>query len=204
MKKILVAVLALASVSAFANHKNLVSFDGETLSHFAKYAFGDETKKNNGDTEETSGLDLTVNYAWSVHSNVFVGAILGYSNLETESTTSGTKSTTENKSLDYGFRVIYDLSTDHANSMYAGLSYVIETSEEKTSSSTTKNEEKLTTLSFGKRYSNIAQLAGANVTYSPSIDYIMSDFGKDSATGTQNKKERTAIVLNLVKFDVLF
>jgi hypothetical protein len=198
MKKLLVAVLALASVSAFANHKNLVTFDGSTLSHFAKYMLGNETKNNDGSTSEVSGLDLRVNYAWAVHSNIFLGGILGYTNLKTEDNTGAT--TSKDKGVDYGIRVIYDFSNDHVNSMYAGLTYFIDNSENNTG---VKREEKVTTISFGKRYANIAQLAGANVTFSPSIDYEMGTFGKASKT-TDGKKDRTSIVLNLVKFDVLF
>ena len=86
MKKLLAAIVAFSAVSAMADHKHLVSFDGSDLKHFARYVIGDETKKNDGAKEKESGLSLRVNYAWKVHSNIFVGGILGYSNNKEETT----------------------------------------------------------------------------------------------------------------------
>ena len=193
MKKLLVAVLALASVSAFANHKNLVSFDGDTLSHFAKYVTGSiDGKSGNADTDVTT-FSFNVNYAWAVHSNVYVGGILGFSKNETE--TNGVKSNAdEGNSFNYGLRAIYDLSTDHANSMYVSLSYLIE-NEKYVDLETT-----YTTVEFGKRYSMFSLLAGPNVTYAPSIAY--TKIGHDSKE--TNIDGGSSITLNLVKFDVLF
>jgi hypothetical protein len=197
MKKLLVAVLALASVSAFANHKNLVTFDGDMLAHYANYILKQEVNpKGGGTATETSGYDLMVNYAWSVHSNVYVGGIFGYAKEKVET---GSTINSDTKTTTYGVRAIYDFSSDHANSMYAGLSYVIE--NEKDSTNNSKEQTKFTTISFGKRYGNFATLAGVNVTYSPSIDYTMLGFGKDSA---QTLDDGTVIKLNVVKFDVLF
>ena len=197
MKKILVAVLALASVSAFANHKNLVSFDGDMLAHYANFLVKQEVNpKGGGTATETTGYDLRVNYAWSVHSNVFVGAILGMGKSKEKT---GSTINSDEKTTIYGVRAIYDFSTDHVNSMYASLSYVIE--NEKDAQDNSNNQNKFTTISFGKRFGNIAQLAGANVTFSPSIDYTMIGFGKDSAV---NNDDGTIIKLNIVKFDVLF
>jgi hypothetical protein len=191
MKKILVAVLALASVSAFANHKNLVSFDGDTLSHFANYVTGSRDGKNGNADQDTDSLDLTVNYAWSVHSNIFVGAILGFSKSETD--VAGAKE--KEGSFTYGLRAIYDLSTDHANSMYVSLAYVVTTPKYVGDNVDTTT----TAVEFGKRYSMFTVLAGPNVTFSPSIAYSMVSEG--SALDTDGGSD---IRLNLVKFDVLF
>jgi hypothetical protein len=198
MKKILVAVLALASVSAFANHKNLVSFDGDTLSHFAKYAMGDRDRKNSGSEVEYTALDFQVNYAWSVAPQLFVGGILGYSKTEIDSKpVSGATTTTKEAEFNYGVRAIYDLSTDHANAMYVSLSYVINSL--KYTAPNAKEDTTSTTVEFGRRYSMFSLLAGPNVTYSPSISYTM--VGEDDGHDTDGGSD---IVLNLVKFDVLF
>ncbi len=198
MKKLLVAVLALASVSAFANHKNLVSFDGDTLSHFVRYAMGDRDARTSADASvEYTSFDFQVNYAWAVHSNVYVGGILGYSKTEIDSTTAGVTTTSKEAEFNYGVRAIYDLSTDHANSMYVSLAYVI--NSPKYTAPGASEDSTTTTLEFGKRYSMFTVLAGSNVTYSPSIAYNM--VSEDSGNDTDGGKD---IVLNLVNFDVLF
>lgn len=200
MKKLLVAVMTLASVTAFANHNHLVTFDGDMLKHYANFVTGSIDGTNGGADTDYDGLSLEVNYAWKVHSNIFVGGILGFGQSERE--TGAAK--TETDYLTYGVRAIYDFSTDHANSMYATFSYVIETEEAKNAAGTTTTDDEDThiTLEFGKRFGNFTNLAGVNVTYAPSIAYRMTDY--DDKLPGATSTDGTEIRLNLVKFDVLF
>lgn len=191
--------MTLASVTAFANHNHLVTFDGDMLKHYANFVTGTLDGANGGADTDYDKLNLSVNYAWKVHSNIFVGGLLSYGSAEYE--TGPSKNEVDSQS--YGVRVIYDLSTDHANSMYGILSYVVETEEDKTGATVNSDEEyKYTTLEFGKRFGNFTHLAGMNVTYAPSISYTMVDF-KDKTPGGASR-DGSEIRLNLIKFDVLF
>lgn len=195
MKRILATLVAVCSLNVMAADK-LVTIDGDMLAHFGNYIMRDWAGKTSANDTEVTSFDIDVNMAWKVQSQLWVGAVLGYATDETEVNGS---TFTDETTMKYGVRAIYDLGSDSKNTLYVGASYIMNNVED--SEDDTDNTYTRLGLEFGKRMGSFAKLAGANVTYAPSIEYRMVSFG-DDAEDTYD--DGTEIKLNIVKFDILF
>ncbi|MBL7663616.1 MAG: outer membrane beta-barrel protein [Bacteriovoracaceae bacterium] len=190
MKNLIAALVLVGSVSAFAQDKNMVSFD---LGGIGALYSSTTVEKAAGD-EDTTTMNILVNYAWKVHSNVQVKAILGYATEEVEDQTGTTSDATM---MTYGVGAIWNFDTDFKKSLYVGASYVIQNIEEDVAA--TEEDSTAIVLEVGKRMS-LGSIGAANFNWSPSFAYQVAGSVDD---GTEDA-DKTGWTLNILKIDVLF
>ncbi len=186
MKLFLCAVVALASLSAFAQ-KSMVTLSG--------YETGTSTDRSldlasgSGSNPHVYATNIALNYAYSVTDAVQVGA--KYKNFREE--TSGSASAQSSKTL--GLQVIYNFAGKLTDTDYAAVHY-------DTKTMTQSNDKTNTwTAEYGHRFS-LGNLWGMNFNYSPSASLA---FAKTSpAASGSDDSSTTSFTLNFVKFDVLF
>lgn len=180
MKKLLVAVLALTTVSAFAQ-KSLVTFgtfgDAGNSSTF-------DVSNTTEDANDTSTTNVMVNYTYAINGSWMVGAKVGN---HAEATSANNYTTT-------GIHAYYNLDGTVNDTCYVGLHYTMKNSA---------NDDKATSTSveYGHRFA-VGSWKGFNLAFSPSVAYTMTTTDYD-ADATDDLKE-TSLAWNWIKFDVLF
>lgn len=204
MKKLLVLALALSATAAFAK-KKLVSIDGETLSHAASYTMEtleyDATGTNK--EEEDTDLSINVNMAWEVQSKLYVGGILNFGKRTVTNTSqAGVATDTDIDTLGYGLRVVYEVMGSGKDAGYVDFRYVMTNVESKTGAAAATEEDTTDiTIGFAKRMA-YANLAGANVAWTPGIYYTMRDV--ETSPTANGFDSGTEIKINIVNFDIMF
>lgn len=182
MKKLLVAVLAMATVSAFAQ-KHMVRFS-EVGNHngAGDFNLAFDNDKTGSTGVETSQTSIALNYAHTVAANWQVGLGFAYENGNTEKSESITVS---------GY---YNFSTDLANAYYAGLHY--------TFGKDRNSEDKISGLGLegGKRFA-LGSWQGFNLTYAPNVTLAQAKTEFDAGG---DDDESMNLTWNFLKFDVLF
>lgn len=186
MKKLLVAVVALASVSAFSQ-SHMVRFSAIGLHNGAGdfnvgFTTDEEFDVTAGETVKTSQTNIALNYAYTVAPQVQVGLGVIYNNGNDE------------KSTYYNVSAYYNFSTDLANAYYAGLHYQF--GEEKDVS-----KDSNIFVEGGKRFA-LGSWNGFNLTYAPNVTLGFETTEFDAA-GVDDSKS-TTLAWNFLKFDVLF
>lgn len=194
MKKLLCAVLALSTVSAFAA-KHMVTLSG--------YETGNEQNKSLDFSNVTGGSahdntsNIALNYAYAVTDAVQVGALYK----KYKDTTGGDVNANGDQTT-LGLQAIYNFANKLTDTCYAALHYDMLTSKE--SDATPNDDYKTNTLGleYGHRFS-IGSLGNFNVNYSPSLTlaFAKTTAGDDDVT---NDESTTSVTVNFVKFDVLF
>ena len=183
MKKLLVAVLALSSLSAFAQ-KSLITFgsfgDGGNSETFDV----SNSTRDDGVNDETSTTNVMVNYTFAFTNSFMAGVKVG--NYAT--------ATTANNYTTAGIQFYYNINDSVNDTFYTGLHYSMK-------DMANDDVTKTTSLEFGHRFAAGAW-RGFNLAFSPSISYAISTKEFDAA-GTKDL-ETTALAWNWIKFDVLF
>jgi ABC-type antimicrobial peptide transport system permease subunit len=188
MKKLLVAILAISAVSAFAHNH-----EGKDIKHMVRfYGFNDAGVSNsfdvstdtNGDDDKTTNIAL--NYAYAITNNWQIGAT--YKSKTGEENGSDINDTTMGLSGYYNF----DKSLD--STCYVGVHYM---------NGTNDADDKTTTMAveYGHRF-HVGHVWGLHLTYSPNISYSTSTTVYDDDSKDDN--DTTALAWNWIKFDVLF
>jgi hypothetical protein len=193
MKKLLCAVIALASVSAFAQ-KSMVTLSGYENDRQDRSL--DFTNITGGSSHDNTS-NIALNYAYAVTDAVQVGVL--YKKFKE---TSGGDIDTDGDQTTMGVQAIYNFAGKLTDTFYAALHYDMLNSKE--SDTTPDDDYKTNTLGleYGHRWS-LGSLGGLNVSYSPSatLAFSKTTAGDDDVT---NDESFTSVTLNFVKFDVLF
>lgn len=187
MKKLLVAILALSTVSAFAQ-KHMVrftDFNGSTGFDSFNVDFSATKGAENTKDAESSKNNFNINYAYAVTSDIQVG--VAYKN---ETMTSG-------DAVTIGLSGYYNLEGKVNDTCYVAFHYDMKT-EANDDASTTMG------LEYGHRFA-LGSWKGLNLAYSPSINLSQTTSTQDEDSGATYEDEVTsALAWNFVKFDVLF
>ncbi len=191
MKKLLVALVALSSLTAFAHegdHKHMIrftDFNGSNGFDSFNLDFSKTDGDSNTEDSETSSNNFNINYAYAINNMWQVGGT--YRN---ETTTSG-------DAVTIGLSGYYNLDKKLVDTCYVGLHYDVMTAS---------NDDKTTSIGveYGHRFS-VGEWMGLHLTYSPSINITQSTkvLDNDSAA-TYEDEVSTSLAWNFVKFDVLF
>ena len=180
MKKLLVAVLALSTVSAFAQ-KSLITFgnfnDAGDSSTF-------DVSNSGEDAGDTTTTNVMVNYTYAISESFMAGVTLGN---HAEATSASNYTTT-------GVQFYYNLDGSVNDTCYVGLHYTMK-------NMATDDKTTTTALEYGHRFA-VGSWKGFNLAFSPSISYAMATTDFD-ADGTDDLKT-TSLAWNWIKFDVLF
>jgi hypothetical protein len=195
MKKLLVALLALSAVSAFAHNH-----EGKNLKHMVRFydfndagvsgsfdvAFDTKTDANGTKDNDTAGNNIALNYAYAINNNWQVGGTYKNNNVGSGDTTT------------VGLSGYYNAGKSLDSTCYYGLHYDMKTDK------TTSNDIKTTTigLEYGHRF-HVGHVWGLHLTYSPSLVYSMSTTDYDNDAIDEDQKTQ-ALAWNWIKFDVLF
>jgi len=181
MKKLLVAVLALSTVSAFAQ-KSLITFG--TFGDAGNSSTFDVSNSTSDDgTNETSTTNVAVNYTYAISDSFMAGVTLG--NYAADD--SATNFTTA------GVQFYYNLDGTVNDTCYVGLHHKVMTygNDDVTTA---------TSLEYGHRFA-IGSRKKFNLAFSPSIAYTMSTRDYDA---DQDDMVESSLSWNWIKFDVLF
>ncbi len=189
MKMFLCAIVALASLSAFADHhqKSMVTLSG--------YETGTQTDRSLDFSNVTGSRaphnttsNLALNYAYAVTDAVQVGA--SYKNFRKEDSGANVGSV---KSM--GLQVIYNFAGQLSDTNYVAAHYDVKTDVATNDKTNTWSAE------FGHRFS-MGTVWGMNFNYSPSASLAFAKTAPE-ASGSDDSST-TSVSLNFVKFDVVF
>ncbi len=203
MKKLLVALLALSTVSAFAD---MHEHEGKDLKHMVRFfnftdsgmskSFDLSLNSNDADSE-TNTTNIALNYAYAINNNWQVGVT--YKSYTGEVSGSDVDATTMGLSGYYNFGKSLDSTS------YVALHYnMTEIGETGTYNSVALSEDDTVTditVEYGHRF-HVGHVWGLHLTYAPSIAYTVSTFEPD-ASGSDEVDTNT-LAWNWIKFDVLF
>lgn len=195
MKKLLCAVIALSSVSAFAQ-KSMVTLSGYETGAHADRSLDFFNKSGTEGAARTNQSNLALNYAYAVTDTFQVGA--SYKKHKHE--TNGDIANAGDDSSTIGVQVIYNFAHKLTDTCYAALHYDMTNSKD---SDAAEDGSKTNTLGleYGHRFT-LGTVMGLNFNYSPSATLA---FGKTSPNASGADDSSTTVVsLNFVKFDVLF
>lgn len=188
MKKLLVAVLAMASVSAFAQ-KHMVRFSG-IGSHDGAGDVNVSFDNTENAAGETSSTEIALNYAYTIAPMWQIGVGDDYLNDASNTRTLWTVS---------GY---YNFATDLANAYYVGLHYTFAQVDSGAVNGAGEDDDySAITVEAGKRFA-LGSWQGFNLTYAPNVTYGMAKVAFD-APGVDDTKDNS-LNWNFLKFDVLF
>lgn len=193
MKKLLVALLAISSVSAFAgHHEGTHKHEGKNLKHMVRfYGFNDAGASKSFDVststtgEDDKATNISLNYAYAITQNWQAG--LTYKSKTGELSGADINDTTMGLSGYYNFGESID------STCYVGLHYTTMTNDADDTTNTI-------TAEYGHRF-HVGHIWGMHLTYAPSIAYSTMTTELDAGG---DDVDSTALAWNWIKFDVLF
>lgn len=190
MKKLLVGILALSSVSAFAqNHMvQLSGYEGDRQDRSL------DLYNSNGGSNHSTTSNIALNYAFAINPTWQVGGL--FKKYQNEGAGSA-----KDKSNRYGVFGIWNLNNRLTDTNYLGLKYTMGNQEVKNSAGAKTNDDDTQTLSveFGHRFL-LGKLWDMSYTWSPSAELGVSRVDPDSGSTSST----TEFALNVLKVDVLF
>lgn len=204
MKKLLVALVALTTASAFSAGKNMVRFYGFTDAGMSD-SF-DVSMKSDDAEEAYSMQNIALNYA-----RAFGQWQVGVT-YKTSSSSSNASTPVEMGGTTMGISGYYNLEEDLGNTCYFALHYLTHTASETGGYSTSELMEDLgeddtatsIVLEYGHRWT-VGSAWGFDLTYAPNITYAMNSYSWDvSANDDAKGAAESALAWNWIKFDVLF
>ncbi|MFT6632447.1 MAG: hypothetical protein ACJAS4_002410 [Bacteriovoracaceae bacterium] len=200
MKKLLVAVLALTTMSAFAGTDNMVRFTN--IDNDANTRSFDVSMSSDDADNKTTSQNIALNYA-RAFGQWQVGA--------TYRTNSGETGTVKSAGTTIGLSGYWNAESDLGNTCYVGLHYNMHAASDGSYSfnggdDAIGEDDTATTiaLEYGHRW-NVGSAWGMNLTYAPSVTYNMTSYSWDASANDDAKgKSYTSLGWNWLKFDVLF
>lgn len=200
MKKLLVALLAVSTVSVFAGTDNMVRFTNIDNANTAR-SFDFSMSADDADNK-TTAQNIALNYARAF--NQFQVGV-------TYRSYAGESGGNKNAGTTMGLSGYYNLESDLGNTCYVALHYDMHASS-KNGYSFNGGDDALgeddtattITLEYGHRWT-VGTGWGFNLTYAPSVSYMMTSYKWDvSANDDTNGKAYSALGWNWLKFDVMF
>ncbi len=196
MKKLLVAILALTTASAFAGN-SMIRLDGcfdgtcDTLD-FDMYS--DDVKDS-----ETKTQNLALNYAMSFAGNWGAGLTFAQESKTTDGDISS--SNQENNHQAITISGYYNMDGAWDDSCFVGLHYTMDTVEDHDTTDDSGWKDTTIGLEFGHRY-KLGSLVGVNWNWAPSVSYNMTTraFNNDDADDVK----ATNLTLNVANVAVTF
>jgi hypothetical protein len=191
MKKLLVAVLALTTASAFAGNMNMIKmdgcFDGQCDSLDLAMGSDDADKKNENQT-------IALNYSRSFGK---FGAGIKY--ITKTDTKDGEALTVGDKMNTIGLSGYYNMAGEWENSCFVGLHYDMTTNDD-TAVDDSGNKVTTITLEYGHRFT-IGAIKGHTFSWVPSVTYAMgtTDYSSDA-----DDLKTTALALNMANVALTF
>jgi hypothetical protein len=196
MKMLLCAVVALTSLTAFAQ-KSMVTLSGYETGDHADRSLDFSNKSGNEGTDRVNQSNFAINYAYAVTDTFQVGASYKKHKHETD----GDIAEAGDDSSTIGLQVIYNFAHRLTDTCYAALHYDMTNSKDSEFDSTDDGSKTKTLgLEYGHRFL-LGKLGGMHFNYSPSATLA---FGKTSPDGSGDDTSTTTVSLNFVKFDLLF
>jgi len=206
MKNLLVALLALSAVSAFADNHAEHMHEGKNLKHMVRFmGFSDsgvsdsfDVSMSNTDAADEKTTNIALNYAYAINNNWQVGG--------TYKMVSGEKEvglTTQDKgATTLGLSGYYNFGKSLDSTSYVGLHYNVTEATEDLGGLNTDKDDQRTDISveYGHRF-HVGHVWGLHLTYAPSIVYTASTLDDDSA---DEEVDTNTLAWNWIKFDVLF
>lgn len=193
MKKLLVAILALTTVSAFAGNSMVRldgCFDGQCDSlDFSQTS--DSIESTAADDDEKS-QNLAINYAMSFAGNW--GAGITYK--QRSETVDGDVTSVDDNYTTTGLSFYWNKDGSWDDSCFAALHYSMTQHKETDATGDDDHKDTDITLEYGHRY-KLGSLMGVNWNWSPSVSYMMST---DSYEDDDDKA--TALMLNVANVAV--
>jgi len=193
MKKLLVAVLALSTVSAFAG-KSMVKLDGCFDGQCDTLDFG---MSNDDQDNKVETQKIALNYAYAFTGNFAAG--LTY--VSKNNVTDGDVQAVGDKYNTIGLNFYYNLDGAFEDSCFAALHYNMTTNEDTAAATDTGDKQTAIVLEYGHRFA-LGKLAGVHWNWSPSVTYSMNTTDAN-ADGTDDVKTNT-LAINVANFAVTF
>ncbi len=190
MKKLLLGLMALSSVSAFAQ-MHMVQLSGYEGSRQDRSL---DLYTSNGGSNHSTVSNIALNYAFAFTPTWQLGAL--YKKFQEE----GAGSAKDNRST-YGIFGLWNLSNRLTDTNYLGLKYQMGNLEVKNSAGAKTNDDDTQTLSaeFGHRFL-LGKLYDMSYSWSPSAELGVARIDPD----TGDNSSTTEFKLNVLKVDVLF
>mgnify|MGYP000247643909 CR=1 FL=1 len=193
MKKLLVAVLALTTASAFAGNMNMIKLDGcfdgtcDTL----------DFDMNSDDVDGSEAEDMTIAFNYARSFGKF-GAGLTYVNKK--NTKDGDVQAVGDKSNTIGLSGYYNMHGQWDDSCFVGLHYSM--TDNSDTDATTDSGNKVTTISleYGHRFT-IGAIKGHTFSWVPSVTYNMAT---QAPNGSGDDVKTTTLSLNMANVALTF
>ena len=205
MKKLLVAILALSTASAFAGTDNMVRMYGWDAG--ARAMSFDVSLSSDDADEKGESQRIALNYA-----RAFGQWQVGLTYVTDSETTTGSADS-KSSGTTTGLSGYYNLDSDLGNTCYVALHYNMHASSSDTGVSwdfggnaAIGEDDTATTiaLEYGHRWT-VGSAWGLNLTYAPSVTYAMTSYDWDVSAHDDTKgTSSTELGWNFLKFDVLF
>jgi len=195
MKKLLVALVALTTVSAFADGHSMVKlngcFDGQCDNLNVGMSSDDADAKN-------ASQNIALNYAMAFGGNF--GAGLTYiTNTETVDGDIASGNTSNYNTI--GLSFYWNKDGSFSDSCFAALHYDMKTTKDDDTTTDSGKKNNTITLEYGHRYS-IGKVMGVTMNWSPSVTYAM-DTRVSNNSATDDLKTNT-LALNVANFAATF
>jgi hypothetical protein len=198
MKKVLIGLLALVSVSAFAeemtNGRSMVTLSGYESARSSSLDRSLDIYHSNGGASHSTTNSIALNYAYAFTDYMQLGA--SYRNWNNEGQLKA-----KNRAMTYGIFGIWNFAGRLSNTNYLAVKLNMGSAMTKDTAGTTTTDNKTQTVGFefGHRF-GIGSLWGMNYNWSPSLELSFAKL--DPKHGTNSSV--TDFRLNILKVDVLF
>ncbi len=198
MKKLLVAILALTTASAFAGN-SMIRLDGcfDGTCDALDFQMDSETVESTDADDDTSNTTIALNYAMAFGGNW--GAGLTY--ISKNKTTDGDVATVGDKSNTIGLSGYYNIDGAWDDSCFVALHYNITTNDDNDTTDDSGNKQTDIVLEYGHRY-KLGSLMGMNWNWSPSVTYTMGTTAYNNDDADDDKQ--TDLTLNVANVAVTF
>ncbi|MBD66377.1 MAG: hypothetical protein CME62_14295 [Halobacteriovoraceae bacterium] len=200
MKKLLVAVMALTMVNAFADGEHMVKmngcFDGGRCDNLDFYMYSD-TDENGNDAEKTDTQTIALNYAygWDMW-----GVGISYKTMEEK--TDGEIADVGDKYNTIGLSFYWNKDGSWSDSCFAALHYDMTSIDDEDDTDDSGLKRSDITLEYGHRYALGKAMMGVQINYVPSVTYMMrtDEYNNDDA----DNDSATELRLNFANFAAVF
>jgi hypothetical protein len=199
MKKILVAILALSTASAFAEG-SMVKLDGCTTDGVCdglNFTMNSETHENTVADDDTSETSFGLNYAMAFAGNY--GAGLTY--VSKNKATDGDVGAVGDKYNMIGLSFYWNKDGSWSDSCFAALHYNMLTVDDTTATTDSGNKNTDIVLEYGHRF-KLGKMMGVNWNWVPSVAYTMGTTVYNNSAADDDKA--TNLTINVGNFAIAY
>lgn len=195
MKKFLLGVLTLTSITAFADDhmKHMIQLSGYEDGRSSDLNRSLDLYNSSGGTDSSTTSSYALNYAYTLTDSLQLGAQFASWNQEG-------KGEIENKAIEYGIFGIWNFAHRMTDTTYAGLKYLVGSAESRSATGDKSDADSMTvSVQVGHRFT-LGNLWGMNYSWSPNLELGVTGIDPDKG----DESSETEVSLNLLKVDVLF